>query len=201
LFQQGTTHPSTSVSIAALSFFQVFHPSSHTTFSSNPDIMTSQNSYPHPTITPITGTPDAASIQLLTKQVYANTMCIDSVFGGAGHGYLGIAMPAADYLLLAHVPFDPPNPVGVQPAHAAGAPAAVRGAANRVWDANKENYREYTKIKADITQQIIKAVDPVYFVALEDPLFGFANVTIPQFLAHLKTMYYVWNPRRRHFGD
>ena len=98
-------------------------------------------------------------------------------------------MPAADYLLLAHVPFDPPNPVGVQPAHAAGAPAAVRGAANRVWDANKENYREYTKIKADITQQIIKAVDPVYFVALEDPLFGFANVTIPQFLAHLKTTY------------
>jgi hypothetical protein len=151
--------------------------------------MTSKISYPHDKLTKINGIPDAASIQLLIKQVYANTRSVPSVFGGAANGYLGIAMPAADYLLRAQVAFNPPAPVGNQPVHAQGAAAAVIGAANRLWDEDKANYREYSKVKSDITQQIIEAVNPVYFATLDDPTFGFADVTIPQFIAHLQTTY------------
>jgi hypothetical protein len=145
--------------------------------------------YPHNVLTKLEGTPTAASIQLLTKEVYSNARSVYSVFGGANHGHLGIAMPPAAYLLQAQVAFVPPNPVGAQPPHANGDTAAMIGAANRLWDEAKADFNMYTTVKTDLTQQILTAVDTVYFKVLEDPLFGFADVTVDQFITHLKDTY------------
>jgi hypothetical protein len=150
--------------------------------------MTSKITYVHEELTKIDGTPDAATIQQLRKQVYTNLIAIPSIIGG-DNGYLGLAMPAAEYLARAGVAFVHPPAPQAQPVHAQGDTAAIITAANRLWDENKDIFRQYTQVKADVRQQIIKAVDPVYFVTLEDPLFGFADVTIPQFLAHLSTTY------------
>ena len=85
--------------------------------------------YTHNVLTKLEGTPTAASIQLLTKEVYSNARSVYSVFGGANHhGHLGIAMPPAAYLLQAQVAFVPPNPVGAQPPHANSDTAAMIGA-------------------------------------------------------------------------
>jgi hypothetical protein len=83
--------------------------------------------------------------------------------------------------------------------HAAGASAAITiGAANRLWDENKEIYREYTKVKADITQQIIKAVDPVYFVALaRGPAFWICRRHNPPIYCPLEND--LWTSRCRNF--
>jgi hypothetical protein len=151
--------------------------------------MTSKISYPHPELTKLDGTPTAATIQLLIKQVYSNTRSVPSDLGGANNGYLGIAMPAAAYLTRAGEAFVPPEAVGTQPEHPNGVSAAAITSANRAWDDRKTHFREYIQVRTDITQQILKAVDPVYFLALEDPLFGFADVTIVEFIAHLLTTY------------
>jgi hypothetical protein len=140
--------------------------------------MTSKITYVHEELTKIDGTPDAATIQQLRKQVYTNLLSIPSIIGGANNGYLGLAMPAAEYLARAGAAFVHPPAPQAQPVHAAGDTAAIISAANRLWDENKDIFRQYTQVKADVRQQIIKAVDPVYFVTLEDPLFGFADVTL-----------------------
>jgi hypothetical protein len=67
--------------------------------------MTSKTSYPHATLTKIEGTPDAASIEKLQKEVYTNLISIPSIIGGANNGYLGLAMPAAEYLARAQIAF------------------------------------------------------------------------------------------------
>jgi hypothetical protein len=67
--------------------------------------------FPHPTLTKIDGKPNAASIKLLTKEVYANAKSVHSVHGGELNGHLGLAMLVAAYVLRAGINFvEPPHP-------------------------------------------------------------------------------------------
>jgi hypothetical protein len=145
--------------------------------------------YPHLTFTPIVGVPTVGTIRTLTAEVYANTRAVYSAAGGGTNGHLGIAMPAAAYLARAGVAFILPTHPGEQeepPAQASG-PAVV--ALNRSYDQKVENYAIYANVRQKVKNQILQAVEATYLNVLKDPTFGFTDVTIKDFLAHLRTTY------------
>jgi len=52
-------------------------------------------------LTPIIGAPNSTSLNLLTKEIYANAHAIPSTLGGNTHGHLGLVLPITEYTMLA----------------------------------------------------------------------------------------------------
>jgi hypothetical protein len=145
--------------------------------------------FPHATLTAITNKPNAATIKLLTKEVYANTKSVHSVHGGRLNGHLGLAMAPAPYQIRAGELFiEPPHP-GAQPIHAALATAAQITAANRAYNQAMTEFNTCQSVKESVKQQILNAVDNIYLQDLEDDVFGYADTTIIQLLRHLRATY------------
>jgi hypothetical protein len=156
--------------------------------------MSSTNSlsliFDHPILTPILGEPTNASLQLLLKELYANTCSIYSTLGGGNNGHLAVIMPTVDYLIqMTNIPFTIPVHPGPSPVHANGATAFQITETNRLFKQNIDNHLLYTAIKAQLKQQIITTVEYTYLQLLEDPNFGFADVEPNALLVHLKTVY------------
>jgi hypothetical protein len=144
---------------------------------------------PHAQLTPILGKPTAAAIRQLKKEIYANARSLHSDRGGGINGHLGIVMPNAAYFLRAGTPFDAPNHPGPQPIHAVNATAAQITSANRTYDHDLDEFKTYTNIKEKLKQQVLSAVDPIYYQDLEDETFGYADVLIPAIITHLTATY------------
>jgi hypothetical protein len=144
---------------------------------------------PHPVLTAIDGKPTARTIKQLRKEIYANARSANSDRGGGIHCHLGITMTVATYTVHAGQPFQEPAHPGPQPAHPAAATTAQIGAANRAYDHNLSEFRTYAAVKENIRQQILTAIAPVYYKALEDNTFGYSDVTIVALLNHLSTTY------------
>jgi hypothetical protein len=149
--------------------------------------------FPRIVLTPIVGVPTSGTIGTLTAEIYAHTRGVYSASGGGTEGHLAIAMSDAAYLVRSDVPFVIPVHPGEQadPPAAASGPAVV--ALNRAYDKRVEKYATYANLRETVKGQILKAVDPIYVNVLRDPVFGFADVTILQFLEHLRTNYGVLN--------
>ena len=145
--------------------------------------------FPHPELTPINNRPNAASIQLLTRQLYANARSVHSTRGGGNDGHLALVMGPNEYFLRTGVPFIAPDHPGIQPDHANNATNAQITQANRIYDTNLSDFNTYRSVIAELRQQIIQAVDSIYYNVLEDPVFGYADVTPLQLLQHLTTTY------------
>jgi hypothetical protein len=93
------------------------------------------------------------------------------------------------YLARVGEPFVPPGHPGEQPNHAANATSAIITATNRTDDAALAEFWRYEEIREAVFQQILQAVEATYYDVLADEDFGYADVTVPQILAHLKTTY------------
>jgi hypothetical protein len=94
------------------------------------------------------------------------------------------------YTILAGTPFNKPDLPGIQlPSHAPNATTAQIGAANRTYNHNLAEYRTYAAVKEVIRQQILTAIQPVYYKALEDDTFGYSDVTILNLLTDLDNTY------------
>jgi hypothetical protein len=151
----------------------------------------SSNSYPfpHPILTKIDGKPNAASIKLLTKEVYANAKSVHSVHGGGLNGHFRLAMPVATYVIRASANFvEPPHP-GPLPVHGLNATSAQITAANRAYDLSMAEFQTCQNVKENLKQQILEAVANIYLQDLEDDVFGYPDVTITQIITHLGTTY------------
>jgi hypothetical protein len=144
---------------------------------------------PHLTFTPIVGVPTAGTIRTLTSEVYANTRAVYSASGGAQNGHLGIAMSPAAYLARAGEAFILPIHPGVQEEIPAGATGPVITALNRAYDKAVATHVTFTNVREKTKRQILEAIEPTYIAILQDPIFGFADVTITAFLTHLTTTY------------
>jgi hypothetical protein len=153
--------------------------------------MTTTTSFPlpHANLTPITGKPTAATIRQLKKELYANARSIHSDRGGGLNGHLGLVMPTAAYVIRAGAAFNEPNHPGAQPVHAAAATNAIITAANRTYDQAIDEFKTYATIKEKLKQQVLSAVDPIYYQDLEDDTFGYADVQIPAIINHLTATY------------
>ncbi len=150
---------------------------------------TSYLPFPHPTLTPIIGKPDAATLKLLRKEVYANTKSVPSTAGGGLNGHLGIAMPAGAYTIRAGQAFVDPAHPGPLPIHAVGATSALITATNRTYDCTLDDFNTFIRVRQEVKQQILTAVDKIFLQDLEDDTFGFADVSIINVFAHLTTTY------------
>jgi hypothetical protein len=150
--------------------------------------------FPHPTLTTITGKPDAASLRQLRKELYANARSVHSERGGGTNGHLGIVMPTAPYVIRTLQAFDVPVHPGVQPAHPANCSAAMIVAVNRRYDKDIQEFHTYTAVAESLKQQTMAAVASTYFQELDDDEMGMADVTPQALLAHLTTTYGTLRP-------
>ena len=156
--------------------------------------------FPHPKITTITGTPTAATISQLRRELYANAMAVTTTLGGGHHGYLGIIMPPTEYAAVqttaatALTPFTAPLHPGAHPGQVAGATGPQITEFNRTYDAAIAVHRQYMNVNQALKTQLLEAVDRVYLTLLEDTYLGYAHVTCGAMLAHLTNTYGIITP-------
>jgi hypothetical protein len=146
--------------------------------------------FSHETLTPIIGKPTNTTLQTLQRQSSTNARSVPSTRGGGTHGHLAILLSPADYFLRAGFAFivpthpgPPPEPVGT---------AAVIGVALR--NHALADLAVYNNLNAALTAQILLAVNASFLSALEDPDFGFGDVTPRTMLEHLRTEYGTLTP-------
>lgn len=154
----------------------------------------SQLTFPHAELSPIVGEPTNTSLQLLRRQLYANARSIDSTRGGGNNGHLAILMSDAAYLARAGVAFVIPAHPGAAPVHAPAATAAQIAETIRLFNQDLADHTLYNKVATALKAQLLQAVDATYLSALEDPEFGYADVTARAMLAHLQTRYGTLTP-------
>lgn len=158
--------------------------------------MTSSTSFnfPYATLTPIEGKPTNTTLQILQCQLYTNARAIDSPRGGGTHGHMAMLLSEDEYLARAGVPFLVPRHPGAAPDAAAGATAAQIAEAIRVYNQTLADVTLYNRLSAALTAQILSAVNASFLSALEDPDFGFGDVTPRAMLVHLRTEYGTMTP-------
>lgn len=153
---------------------------------------TSKFTFPHETLTPIVGKPTNTTLQLLQRQLFTNARSVPSTRGGGLHGHLAMVLSDADYLARAGVPFEVPVHPGPPPP-AVGA-AAVVAVALRLHTEAINDVTCYNNLRAALTSQLITAVNASFLNALEDPIFGFSDVSPRSMLEHLINEYGTLTP-------
>jgi hypothetical protein len=148
--------------------------------------------FPHETLTPIIGKPTNTTLQTLQRQLFTNARSVPSTRGGGTHGHLALLLSPADYLLRAGIPFDVPVHPGPPPAPVGA--AAVIGVALRNYAEALADVALYNNLSAALTAQILSAVNASFLSALEDPDFGFGDVSPRTMLEHLRTEYGTLTP-------
>ena len=153
--------------------------------------MPENNSYPHPTLTKVLGRPTNVTLKLLQQEINTNAMSIVTNRGGGNHGHLALVIPATEYTIQAGVGnyfLTLTNP-GNTPTHAPNATGPQITEINRQFKVDVKEFQHHNKVKNELKQQIIEAVDDKYINTLSDNLFGYANITVLTILQHLKTTY------------
>jgi len=126
---------------------------------------------------------------LLTKEIYANACTIPSLHGGGAHGHLGFVMDATAYQQHSTTAFVLPAHPGTNPNHPTGATSAQIQESIRAFNSLLAGHSLAITVHEELKKQLLLAVDRLYLVALEDAIFGFANVTVADMLTHLNTPY------------
>jgi hypothetical protein len=145
--------------------------------------------FPHVELTKVNGKPTAVSLKQLKKELYANARSVHCELGGGVNGYLGTVMPPAQYFIRSGTAFVAPAHPGTQAPHAANATSAQITESNRIYDKAKEDYATYQQVHASLRQLVLTAVDPLFYQALEDDEFGYADVDTTTIITHLVTTY------------
>jgi hypothetical protein len=150
--------------------------------------------FPHDPPTPITGKPVNTTLQILQRQLFANARAIRSPRGGGTNGHLALLLDDATYFARAGVAFVLPIHPGPSPVHTANATAAQIAETIRIYQQELSDIDLYSRVTTALQSQILGAVDNTYLRALEDPDFGFADVTPRQMLEHLRALYGILTP-------
>jgi hypothetical protein len=150
---------------------------------------TTKYPFSRPTLTAVTGKPDAASLCQLSKELYANARAVHSEGGGGKNGqHLGIVMPMPPYVMRTMQAFVVPVHPGVQPNHPQPQLCHDRCVQPTVWQRYPIIQHLHCVAKS-LKQQILAAVASTYYQELDDDKMGMADVTPQALLAHLTTTY------------
>lgn len=150
--------------------------------------------FPYEVLTPIDGKPTNTTLQLLQRQLFTNARAVDSPRGGGTHGHLALLLSDDEYLARAGEPFIIPVHPGPAPVAAVGATAAQIAEAIRAYNQTLADVTLYNRLRAALTAQILTAVNATFLRALEDPNFGFGDVSPRTMLTHLKAEYGTMTP-------
>jgi hypothetical protein len=148
--------------------------------------------FPHETLTPISGKPTNSILPLLQRQLFTNAWSVPSARGGGLHGHLAMLLSDADYHARAGIPFlvpvhpgPPPLPVGT---------AAAIAVALRTYTDALSDVTLYNALSVALTSQLLTAVNASFLSAFKDPDFGFRDVTPHVMLTHLRSEYGTLTP-------
>lgn len=145
--------------------------------------------FPHKVLPKIHGAPNYQSIRLVNKKLAANASTIKTTLGGGRHGYLALCMsPTAysSYSLIAFVPPVNPGPIPTFPIRATAVTVAALEATHKE---NLRAWEEYNAVMQALKNQLIEAVDELYFKAIQDRVTEYTNVTLYSMLQHLYDNY------------
>jgi hypothetical protein len=131
--------------------------------------------FPYAALTPIDGKPTNTTLQVLQRQLFTNARSVPSARGGGNHGHLALVLTPTDYLARVGMPFEVPVHPGAPP-DAIGTTAAIAVAVRNYNDALAD-VALYNSHCSALTAQILTAVNASFLSALEDPDFGFGDVT------------------------
>jgi hypothetical protein len=145
--------------------------------------------FPHPMLTPITGEPNNASLQLLQQELFANARAIHSTRGGGANGHLALVMPAPAYLARTGQVFNVPVHPGDSPIHLAAATSAQITETNRQYTTDLAEHTRFLTVAEELKQQVLLAINPRYLRILADIDFGFADAPCSAILQHLQDTY------------
>ena len=141
-----------------------------------------------PNLTTINGEPDADILIKLKNQLKANASSVPSNLGGGAHGHLGLVLTPQTYAMVSNLPF-------VQPVHpgALVIPAGTTGPmATVLREQHIENvrlFREVVGVENALKQQILKAIEQEWLLAITDRHTQSLTGTVAQILEFLFETY------------
>jgi hypothetical protein len=144
--------------------------------------------FANPNLTPIQGEPDADALITLKNQLKANASSVPSNLGGGNHGHLGLVLSPATYALVSNTPFVTPAHPGVL-AIPNGTTAAMSTVLKDQHTERMRLFREVTGVEKALKQQIIKALDKEWLLAIADHNTQSLSGTVAQILEHLFETY------------
>ena len=155
--------------------------------------ITVADSFPHPTLTAIVGTPTFPKVTLMTQELFANAASVQSSLTHPDLGHAVLVLGAAAYNVLAAanghpVWADPPRPPAEPNLHGLNSNQALATAKN-AHDRAVNDYNAFNNTKSALKKLILAAIEPEYVASLKDPVLGFATVTARQLIVHI-TQYY-----------
>ncbi len=141
-----------------------------------------------PDLDRISGEPNADSLIKLKKQLKSNASSVTSNLGDGLHGHLGLVLNPVEYSLVSQVPFNAPvhpGPLVI----AQGTTAAMATAARDTHTEEVRIFREYHGVEKALKQQLRKAIDESYLLALHDRTSNTLSGTVHSILDHLSLTY------------
>jgi hypothetical protein len=145
--------------------------------------------FPHPSILPITGTPDYPSIAELQLELNANAASVQSNLGNGQLGLLALTVSPGVYSALSAVLFIPPANPGPLPAFPARATGEQQANLVSRHAPSTALFQEYRATDNALKQQIIGCINKIFLRTLSDRITGYAKVTTRAMLIHLCTTY------------
>jgi hypothetical protein len=145
--------------------------------------------FKNPELTKIQGEPSPGSLSKMLKEIKANAQSVFSNLSDGNHGHLALVISYAKYANITPLPFlRPVFPSLLQIPAGTTSPMATT-----LKEAHQEAtrlFREVQGVEAALIQQIIKAVDPAYLLALRDHISNSLNGrTVSEVFEHLRSTY------------
>ena len=116
-------------------------------------------------------------------------MSQDSTDGGGQHGFLGLALPTAEYVTFSagNVPYI--APVVQPPVIPTGASIITINEANRLHREAKKAVERHHDMDKALLRQVIEVIPDVYLASLKHRKLGYATVTTLAALQHLRAQF------------
>ncbi len=142
-----------------------------------------------PKLTPIIGQPNYTNLLGLRRELHTNARSVHSHRGGGNHGHLGLVMDPEAYIARTGVPFDLPPYPGEEPTPTGTTAAQITSDARHKFNDIRAELATAQRVDSGLRKQLLTAMHHDFISPLATPDDGFADVTVPQFLAHLFKRY------------
>ncbi len=141
-----------------------------------------------PNLTPINGEPDADNLIKLKNELKANASSVPSNLGGGNDGHLGLVLSPQTYAMVSNTPF-------VQPAHPEqlvippGTTGPMATVLREQYQEAVRLFREVTGVEKALKQQILKAIEQQWLLAITNRNSQSLTGTVAQVLEFLFDTY------------
>ena len=137
------------------------------------------------TLTKIEGEPTYIEMDNIRDELYRNAMAIKSCFGGGKLGHLGMIMQPVLYTIEAGEAWSVAQSSGTYPTFAPGATEHEKKAKMATFIVVEKAIKVEDVMQNLLRNQVLKAVDPEYYMELEHSIFQYDQVSVMELLTHL----------------